>query len=320
MGINGYRRIVGLTAALFLCGTTAWAGLENPVSGAIKSGVGLLSGWVCDAERLEVSFDGAPRQFVPYGSERIDTAYAPDGTEICGDTNNGFGLLINYNNLGDGSHSVTLYVDGQEAETRTFTVVTLGSPFQRGLHIEDSGHYVTIELSNGNKVEVVWDEATQNFAIADYFTLDDLLGTWKFRWFPVRGAAIISTYHFTSIEEQQGYRLLRGQSTAGAQVLGGLVLRHIEFAAPPPPDSLTLPTYLPISDYQFFTVEVVQTQQGPQCLFTLFDIIIAEKIPPGAPAEVVTGTYAFAAATGSRCADEVPRSDQFLYMDGDRVE
>lgn len=84
----------------------AWAAatLENPVSGAIKSGVGVLSGWVCDANRLEVSFDGGARLFVPYGSERLDTAYTKDGTEICGDTDNGFGLLWNYNELGDGRH------------------------------------------------------------------------------------------------------------------------------------------------------------------------------------------------------------------------
>ena len=137
--------------------------LENPSPGTIKSGVGLVSGWVCDAEELEVSFDGGPRLFVPYGSERTDTAYAPDGTAICGDTDNGFGLLMNYNNLGDGSHTVTLYADGVLVGQSQFTVKTLGTDFLRGVR----GRGV-ITLSDGKQVTVQWEEATQGFTIIDY--------------------------------------------------------------------------------------------------------------------------------------------------------
>ena len=35
----------------------------------------------------------------------------------CGDTNNGFGLLYNWNRLGDGVHTVTAYADGVEVES-----------------------------------------------------------------------------------------------------------------------------------------------------------------------------------------------------------
>lgn len=136
--------------------------LENPTLGSIKSGIGLLSGWACEAAELEVSFDGGPRQFVPYGSERSDTAYAPDGTEICGDTDNGFGLLINYNNLGNGSHTVTLYADGERVVERQFTVQTLGTDFLR--NVTGTG---TVTLSDGKEVTVEWEEATQNFVITD---------------------------------------------------------------------------------------------------------------------------------------------------------
>ena len=36
---------------------------------AAKSGVGVVSGWGCEADELEISFDGGVPQFVPYGSE-----------------------------------------------------------------------------------------------------------------------------------------------------------------------------------------------------------------------------------------------------------
>ena len=149
-----------ILAGMFLFGATqVWAAatLENPVPGAVKSGVGLISGWVCDAAVLEVSLDGGPRQFVPYGSERTDTA------GVCGDTDNGFGLLINYNELGDGPHTATLYADGMVVTLVSFNVQTLGTNFLRG--VVGQG---TIPLSNEIAVHVQWEETTQGFAIVGY--------------------------------------------------------------------------------------------------------------------------------------------------------
>ena len=146
---------------LLLTPFVVWAAatLENPVPGSVKSGIGLISGWICDAEKLEVSFDGGPRKFVPYGSERTDTA------GVCGDTNNGFGLLINYNELGDGPHTITLYADGVVVTLVTFNVQTLGTNFLRGVIGQG-----TITLSNETAVHVQWEETTQGFTIVGYGT------------------------------------------------------------------------------------------------------------------------------------------------------
>ena len=133
--------------------------MENPTPGAIKSGVGLVSGWVCDADELEISFDGGSRLFVPYGSERTDTQ------GVCGDTDNGFGLLINYNNLGDGPHTATLYADGMVATQVNFNVKTLGTDFLRGVTGQGA-----IALSDGKQVSVQWEETTQGFTITGYTT------------------------------------------------------------------------------------------------------------------------------------------------------
>lgn len=152
----------GVTFAVFvllLIPFIAWsaATLENPSPGAIKSGVSLISGWICDAAELEVSFDGGPRVFVPYGSDREDTR------GVCGDVDNGFGLLFNYNELGDGPHTITLYADGRATTQVNFSVQTLGTNFLRGV----SGQG-TIPLSNGATVTVRWEETTQGFAIIGY--------------------------------------------------------------------------------------------------------------------------------------------------------
>ncbi len=145
--------------SVVLLHTTVWAAatLENPAPGAVKSGVGLISGWICEADRVEVSFDGGNRLFVPSGSERVDTA------GVCGDTANGFGLLTNYNELGDGPHTVTLYADGAIVTQVTFSVQTPGTAILRGVY---GGGIVP--LSNGVLAAIQWEEATQNFAIVGY--------------------------------------------------------------------------------------------------------------------------------------------------------
>lgn len=154
----GLKVIMAVAFATIVFAPPAWAvSLENPTPGSIKSGVGIISGWVCDADELEVSFNRGTLQFVPYGSERVDTE------SVCGDTDNGFGLLINYNNLGNGPHTVTLYADGEVATQVHFNVKTLGTDFLRG--VTGNG---TVELSDGKHVAVQWEETTQGFTIMDW--------------------------------------------------------------------------------------------------------------------------------------------------------
>ena len=98
--------------------------LENPGPNSFQSGVGLLSGWVCAAERVEVELNDIP-QGAAYGTERLDTA------GVCGDTDNGFGVLVNWNRLGDGEHEVVAFVDGVELGRTTVTVTALGEEFVR---------------------------------------------------------------------------------------------------------------------------------------------------------------------------------------------
>ena len=55
-----------------------------------------------------------------------------DTQPVCGDSNNGFGLLVNWNNLGDGQHPVRALVDGVEFARTTVQVTTLGGQVLAG--------------------------------------------------------------------------------------------------------------------------------------------------------------------------------------------
>ncbi|HEV8713426.1 MAG TPA: hypothetical protein VGX03_11420 [Candidatus Binatia bacterium] len=154
-------RFVFMLLALILSFATprflwAQANLENPASGSFQSGIGVISGWKCTANAITVSFDDGPEIQVAYGTSRADTQ------SVCGKANTGFGLLLNWNLLGDGPHTVSAKADGVEFASATFTVTTLGQEFLTGA----SGSSL---LSNfpqaGKNVTVQWQESLQNFAI-----------------------------------------------------------------------------------------------------------------------------------------------------------
>ena len=100
--------------------------LENPGVASPQSGIRVISGWVCEADEVEVAIGHLGRQVAAYGTERLDTA------DICGDTDNGFGLLFNWNLLGDGEHEVVAFVDGVELSRTTVTVTDVGSGVPAG--------------------------------------------------------------------------------------------------------------------------------------------------------------------------------------------
>ena len=142
--------------------TPAQAWLGNPAPGSFQSGIGVLSGWVCEAEMVEFVFETATgttfTEEAGYGTERLDTA------GVCGDTDNGFGLLFNWNRLGEGQHTVRAYADGEAFAHSTFTVTTLGEEFRRGLR---KTHEVADFPAEGQTTTVEWQTGQQNFAITE---------------------------------------------------------------------------------------------------------------------------------------------------------
>ena len=136
--------------------------LENPGPHAFQSGIGALWGWVCEAEQVEIEIGTEQGDFAwhmaAYGLERLDTL------ESCGDTDNGFVLLLNWNLLGDGQHTVTALVDGVELGQTTVTVTTLGEEFVVGA----VGECVAEDFPDlGQAVTLEWRQNSQNFVITD---------------------------------------------------------------------------------------------------------------------------------------------------------
>jgi hypothetical protein len=130
--------------------------LENPSPGAFQSGIGVISGWVCATGQVTIGIDDQTPFPAAYGTGRADT------TGVCGDADNGFGSLINWSLLGDGTHTLVAYADGVPFGEATFTVTTLGTPFLTGA----LGQFVLAGFA-GSDVTVRWQEAQQNFVIVD---------------------------------------------------------------------------------------------------------------------------------------------------------
>src|SRR4051812_13748944 len=58
--------------------------LENPQAGSFQSGIGVISGWACNATVIEIVIDNGSALQAGYGTTREDTHVS------CGDANNGF--------------------------------------------------------------------------------------------------------------------------------------------------------------------------------------------------------------------------------------
>ena len=134
--------------------------LENPQPGSYQSGVGLISGWACLPNNLSVRIDSGPLIPVPGGGTRADTA------STCGHAATGFGLLVNYNELKAGPHTIRLQSSDPSyiGDTVSFNVTLPGDPipFLIGISKEVSipGFPITSQSTT-----LIWQQSLQNFSI-----------------------------------------------------------------------------------------------------------------------------------------------------------
>ena len=151
--------------------------LENPSGDGHRSGIGVISGWVCMAEEVEVrisSARGVLRETlqVAYGTSRPDTV----GSCSHRSPNTGFGMTYNFNHLAEGDYRIAAYADGQQiGETETFEVVHIVREFpNRNNFLElddeaqDRGICIVPDFPvTGERTWLKWEESTQNFVIED---------------------------------------------------------------------------------------------------------------------------------------------------------
>ncbi|MBI3796352.1 MAG: hypothetical protein HY268_05185 [Deltaproteobacteria bacterium] len=156
------RRVGNVLAVLLLSislpSSLRAAVLENPTAGSFQSGIGLIRGWACEANQIDIVLDDSITLQAAYGTSRGDTKTA------CGNnTNTGFGLTMNWNLFSSGLHTVRALVDGQQFGSASFTVTNLGQQFLTGVAknavLEDFPQ-------QGKSTQLQWQESAQNFVIA----------------------------------------------------------------------------------------------------------------------------------------------------------
>lgn len=132
---------------------------ENPQADALVSGIVLISGWVCaDGAGITIQIDDLEPLEAASGTSREDTVVA------CGDADNGFGLVFNWNILSDGAHIVRLLVNGEVVAEVSVVVVTPGAEFVSGA----SGSCTIPDLfGEGVSAVATWRESLQNATITD---------------------------------------------------------------------------------------------------------------------------------------------------------
>ena len=103
--------------------------LGNPGHGLSYSGIGVISGWKCEAHALTVRFfdedmlpvgDAVP---LVYGTERPDVPL----NSSCDNAHAGFVAIWNWENLGDGTYTAVASDAEVEFARSTFAVTTLGT-------------------------------------------------------------------------------------------------------------------------------------------------------------------------------------------------
>ena len=140
--------------------------LDNPAPNSFQSGIGVISGWVCEAETVTIVFEteqGAVHRFeAAYGTERADTV------PVCGDADNGFGLLFNWNLLGDGVHTVVAEADGEEFGRAVVRVTTVGEGVEQEFLPDAAGECLVEDFPDiGQTTTLEWQESGQNFVVTE---------------------------------------------------------------------------------------------------------------------------------------------------------
>ena len=249
--------------------------LENPQPDDYASGIYLISGWVCDAESVEILLDGAQYLAAPYGSERMDTV------SQCGDSDNGFGVLINMANLGAGEHEASLIADGQVIDTHTFKVTALST----GEFADDLSGCAVIEDFPADKKEtrLEWTTSMQGFQMSeetDVILPYNLDGAWEadywdaYLWTYRSSCDAVSVYlraNLTNASGAKEYVKLAGEVDGASFMLKST-----------PQDVAVREAELTISSSQ--QIKVVFTSCGPDvdenCNFTqVGGTVILNKVP-----------------------------------------
>ena len=171
-----------MVSLTFLCLSfvLAWSGLlhaatlDVPFPNTVLSGIGVIHGWKCTAGQLTVRFNDGPPLPLPYGAQRTDVQRARQCAH--GQANVGFASIMNWSELGDGTHTAVVYDDGVEFARSTFHVRTLGHPFHTGAGTCRVNDFPAFN----QQAQFLWNPSTQHMELLGVTDMpeeeEDLIG------------------------------------------------------------------------------------------------------------------------------------------------
>lgn len=132
--------------------------IENPGHMSYESGVGIISGFHCTADKVKIIVDDREVGLAYVGTNRADAK------SLCGKEEVGFAYLINFNSLSPGEHKIKLlHNDVMFATATFFTKRSGGQEFAKGLKRR---FRIDGFPSRAQGAEIVWVESKQNFVIS----------------------------------------------------------------------------------------------------------------------------------------------------------
>lgn len=154
--------LAGVFFWTFVAGSVCAQGfLEIPGPNSTQTGIGIVSGWHCSANHIEIVIDGGAPLLAGSHTSRGDTL------GVCGRTDTGFSLLFNWNLLpfncfGCSYHRVVALADGVEFASTEFQVENFGYEYITG---KSAQYGITNFPEIGHMTWLRWDEAKQNFSV-----------------------------------------------------------------------------------------------------------------------------------------------------------
>jgi hypothetical protein len=137
--------------------------LEVPQNNGTETGITAISGWHCTARVIQIRIDNLAPLTAGSGTERTDTL------GVCGRTDTGFSLLVNYSSLSQGPHTVVAIADGVSFGYASIRVVNFGTEFLTGVAGSRNVHNFP---SIGQSATIAWQEEKQNFSIVQIYSTD----------------------------------------------------------------------------------------------------------------------------------------------------
>jgi len=194
--------------------------LEVPANQSAQSGISVISGWHCSANKIEVSIDGGTRIAAAYGTARDDTQ------SVCGDKNNGWSLLYFYGLFGTGWHTAEAYADGVKFGSSQFYV----NDFTDGKFLTGASGVTTVKniTPDGRELVLQWQQAQQGFSVVNRVTdwdNGDSTGVWQ-------NAATRLTVNFIVEREANASLEQRVQATSIFPYGGDTILWLGRFVSP----------------------------------------------------------------------------------------